>query len=134
MAEVPVELPKTKTYSLSFFLLQWAWTDSSYAPIQKVWGLVGFSSQVTGARRQESRFPSRSTDREPSTDLLARWRAFCQAVNCKGKELYLRDAGERCPRESSMACGESPLTGEAQLRDQGREGGCLQTSPKLMPQ
>ena len=71
MAEVHVELPKTKTYSLSFFLLQWAWTDSSYAPNQKVWGLVGFSSQVTIARRQKSRFPSRSTDREPSTDLLA---------------------------------------------------------------
>lgn len=89
MAEVPVELPKTKTYSLSFFLLQWAWTDSSYAPIPKVWGLVGFSSQVTIARRQKSRFPSRSTNQEPSTDLLARWRVFCQAVNCKEKKLYL---------------------------------------------
>lgn len=89
MAEVPVELPKTKTYSLSFFLLQWAWTDSSYAPIPKVWGLVGFSSQVTIVRRQKSRFPSRSTNQEPSTDLLARWRVFCQAVNCKEKKLYL---------------------------------------------
>lgn len=36
MAQVPVELPKTKNYFLSFFL-----RSEPYAPIQKVWGLVG---------------------------------------------------------------------------------------------
>lgn len=39
--------PKT---ILSFFLPQQAWTDSPTASSQKVWGLTGFSCQITTAR------------------------------------------------------------------------------------
>lgn len=90
MAEVPAELPKTENYCStlpSFFPSRPGQTDSLTAPRHKVWGVIGFSRQITTASSQESRFPSRSTDGEknhrPSPSLLARLRGFCQPMYCK---------------------------------------------------